>query len=166
MLDVDLVQALPVSRCSCPLCKLWREKRPASYPRSWRRAARAQDRMETVTVVRHPSEDRLEEVMRPGQWGVSALLGWGGLAPALLTDGSSSTIPGSEDLGEPRRCPPCRCAMRGRTGQQRRCQVRLPEHGEESEGEAHRQGWTKVPQAGSDGAEAMEQGGGEDGKTP
>ena len=38
-----------------------------------------------------------------------------------------------------------------------RGQVRLPEHGEESEGESHLQGWTEVPQGGSDGAEAMEQ---------
>ena len=35
-------------------------------------------------------------------------------------------------------------------------QVRLPERGEESESEAHPQGQTEVPQAGSEGAELME----------
>ena len=49
--------------------------------------------------------------------------------------------------------------MRGELGSRWRCQVRLPEHAEESEGEAHLQGRTEGPQVGSDGAEAMEQGG-------
>ena len=35
-------------------------------------------------------------------------------------------------------------------------QVRLPEHGEESEGEAHQQDRAEVPQAGSESAELME----------
>ena len=30
-------------------------------------------------------------------------------------------------------------------GSRRRCQVRLPEHGEESEGKAHPQDWTEGP---------------------
>ena len=47
--------------------------------------------------------------------------------------------------------------LRGvKLGSRRGCQVRLPEHSEESEGEAHPQGWTKGPQAWSAGAELME----------
>ena len=49
-------------------------------------------------------------------------------------------------------------------GSRWRHQVRLPEHGKESEGEAHPQGRTEGPQAGSDDAEVMEQCG-KDGKT-
>ena len=48
-------------------------------------------------------------------------------------------------------------------GSRRMSQVRLPEHGEETEGEAHPQSRTEAPQAGSDGAGAMEQWG-KDGK--
>ena len=49
-------------------------------------------------------------------------------------------------------------------GSRQRHQVRLPEHGEETEGKAHPQGRTKGNQAGSDSAEVMEQWG-KDGKT-
>ena len=43
-------------------------------------------------------------------------------------------------------------------------QVRLTEHGKESEGEAHLQGRTKVPRAGSEGGDLMEKRG-KDGQT-
>ena len=42
-------------------------------------------------------------------------------------------------------------------GSRWRHQVRLAEHGKESEGDTPPQGRTDVPQAGSDGAEVMEQ---------
>ena len=49
-------------------------------------------------------------------------------------------------------------------GSRSRCQVGLPEHGKESEGEAHSQGRAEGPQAGSEGAELMEKWG-KDGQT-
>ena len=53
--------------------------------------------------------------------------------------------------------PPAVVPQGVKLGGSRRCQVRLPEHGEETECEAHPQGRTKDPQGGSDGAEVMEQ---------
>ena len=49
-------------------------------------------------------------------------------------------------------------------GRRQRCQVQQPEHGKETEGEAHPQGKTEDLQAGSDNAEVMEEWG-KDGKT-
>ena len=49
-------------------------------------------------------------------------------------------------------------------GSRQGCQVRLPEHGEESESEAHPQGQSEVLQAWREGAELMEKWG-KDGQT-
>ena len=43
----------------------------------------------------------------------------------------------------------------GQTGRLMGGQVGLPEHGEETEGEAHSQGWTKVPQVRSEVTDVM-----------
>ena len=75
--------------------------------------------------------------------------------------------PPDEDLktwGSHEDVPPAGVPGGVELGSRRRYQVQLPEHGEESEGEAHLTGMTKGHKTGSDGAEAMEQWG-KDGKT-
>ena len=53
--------------------------------------------------------------------------------------------------------PPVSVPSQVKQGSRRWRQVQLPEHSKESEGETHLQGMTEGPQAGGDGAEAMEQ---------